>query len=219
MDLDVEVEQAAGGLQAQQAAADHRGAARPCGVVADGGAVVERAEHEDAAAVAAGLGEQAFHRRDKRRAAGGDDQLVVGLDAAVGAHHLALLPVHARHRDAGVQADVVLLVPGERVDEDVLRVVGACQDARQQDPVVVAVRLVAEDRDVEPRRVARDHLLHQPRAGHAVANHHQPFPRLHGRALRSDALTRAAHTLNSGILLIGSSAVLVSLLADCSSGK
>ncbi len=50
-----------------------------------------------------------------------------------------------------------------------LGVLSAAQDVRQQDAVVVAVRLVAEHDDVELLRpAAREHLLDGARAGHAV---------------------------------------------------
>ena len=73
--------------------------------------------------------------------------------------------------DAGMQRDAVRRVPRQRVDDDVVRPVSAGEHARQQDAVVVAVRLVAEDRDVEQlAAAARQHVFDETGAGHAVAD-------------------------------------------------
>ena len=74
------------------------------------------------------------------------------------------------HADAEV--DAVLSIPLEPVDHDVVGVLFAGEHRREQHAVVVDVRLVAEDRDVEARRVLQD-LLEARHAGHAVADHHQ----------------------------------------------
>ena len=108
VDLDVELQETARGLEAEQAAADHRGAAGRGGVVADGRAVVQRPEDEDAAAVLPGVGDQPFERRHEGRAAGGDHQLVVRLDAPVVADHLAPVAIdrarRGRRRGGGCRA-------------------------------------------------------------------------------------------------------------------
>ena len=118
---------------------------------------------------------------------------------------------------AGVEHDAVLRVPRQRVDEDVLGLVASGQHAREQDAVVVAVRLVAEHGDRErAASAAGEHLLDQPGAGHAVADHDQTPRAAHAGCPAAAVATRAAHTLNSGIRLIGSSAAFVNRLADCS---
>ena len=90
---------------------------------------------------------QALDRRHEGAAAGGDDQLVVGRRRGRRRRRpCRALAVDARDARARVQGHAVLGVPVERVDEDVLGVVGAGQDAREEDAVVVAVRLVAEHR-------------------------------------------------------------------------
>ena len=63
-------------------------------------------------------------------------------------------PVDLRHPGAGMERDAVLLVPVERIDEDLARALGAAQDVRQQNAIVVAVGLVAEHGDVELVRPA-----------------------------------------------------------------
>src|SRR5438105_1371656 len=78
---------------------------------------------------------------------------------------------------------------------------------RQKDAVVVAARLVAEDRDVEVLAAAAgEHVLDQAGARHAVADHDEPLPSAHSTCAPA---TCTAHTLNSGMPLVGSSAGLV----------
>ena len=55
--------------------------------------------------------------------------------------------IHIDDAHAQAQADAVLLIPFERIDRDVLGGPLARQHRREQDAVVVDVRLVAEDRD------------------------------------------------------------------------
>ena len=74
-----------------------------------------------------------------------------------------------------MQADAVVDVPVVAVEDDVVLVLLAGQHRRQHDPVVVAVRLVAEDGDPELLAAAAlEHLLDEPGAGHAVADDDQP---------------------------------------------
>ena len=169
--------QPAGGLQAEQAAADHH---RPAvvvvlGVVDHPAGVVDRAEREDAGQQLAVVGAQALDRRHERAAAGGDDQHVVRGDLSVIAVDQLGEPVDPGGPHAGVQGDVVLDVPGQAVEEDVGVGLLAGQHVGEHDPVVVAVRLVAEHGDGELfRAAAGQDLLDRAGAGHAVADHHQP---------------------------------------------
>ena len=77
-DLDAALAQAAGGLQAEQATADHHGAPRTGRGFADRAHVRQGAEREHARAMQAGDG------RNPRRGAGGEHQVVVLELAAVG---------------------------------------------------------------------------------------------------------------------------------------
>ena len=53
------------------------------------------------------------------------------------------------------------------------------EHARQQDAVVVPVRLVAEDGHVEPiGTVPGEQIVDEPGAGHAVADHDQAVTRV-----------------------------------------
>ena len=95
------------------------------------------------------------------------------------------------------------------------RVVGAGQDTREQDAVVVAVRLVAEHRDVEPLAAAPgQQVFDESGAGHAVADDDESGFGGQGMSSLPQGETRTAQTLNSGIRLIGSSASLVRRLTD-----
>jgi hypothetical protein len=183
-DVEAAARQAARRLEAEQAAADHRGRLHVGGAGQHALAVLERAEHVDAVLVGhrlAGAGAvrrlgrgQVLERRHERHRSGGDDQRVVGFGAAVGAVDDLGLPVDAGGADAGVQRHVVVGVPVERIDEDVVRLLGSGEHARQQDPVVVAVRLVAEHGDAEAIAVGTgEHVLDEAGARHAVADDHE----------------------------------------------
>jgi hypothetical protein len=154
-DLDVEPprRQPAGGFEAEETAADDRGAPHVRGAREHALAVLERAEDEDARLVGArriGLGRaQPLERRHERDAAGGEHERVVGRQSAVAAAHEAPIAIDRLDPHAGVQRHAVVGVPLERVDEDVLGLLRAGEHAREQDAVVVAVRLVAEHRHVE----------------------------------------------------------------------
>ena len=93
-----------------------------------------------------------------------DDRALVGADALGGA-------VDGDDALAGIERDGVFVVPGERVEKDLAGVGDAAEHVRQQDAVVVAVGLVAENGDVEHRRtIACEDLLDGADAGHAVAD-------------------------------------------------
>src|SRR4051794_36921703 len=107
-----------------------------------------------------------------------------------------------------MQRDVVVGVPGRRRQVDVVERRAPRQEVRQQDAVVGAVGLGAEDGDRHPvLRVAGAQLLDEAGAGHAVADDD------HLGALHAARSTRTAQTLNSGIFEIGSSAGLVTRFA------
>ena len=179
MHLAAMVDEAVRGFQAQQAAADHRGAAALLRLRHDAIAVVDAAEAEHARPHLTVGTVHAGHGWNKRAAAGRDQQLVVALaDAARGDDGLArpidLLDPGARAR---MQLDAALPVPVERIDENLARVLGAAENVREQDAVVVAVGLVAEHDEVElPRAAASDHLLDRTRSGHAISDDNEsPF--------------------------------------------
>jgi hypothetical protein len=115
----------------------------------------------------------ARNRRNKGCRAGGKEQAVVGSHSAVLSYHFTLDAVDFGDRLASVQRDAVLLVPGKIVQHDVLQRHLAGQYGREQDAVVVAVRLAAEDRDLVELGRNLEQFFERPAAGHAVADHHQ----------------------------------------------
>jgi hypothetical protein len=174
MHLAAELQEPARGLEAQEAAADHHGLRPWPGRLHDAVRVVQRAEGEDAGPQSGALGRHAGDGRDEGAAAGGDQQLVIGFDPALGGAHLPGRPVDLDHAMPGMQPDRVLLVPAELVEEDLVRLLHPTQHVREQDPVVIAVRLVAEHGDVEELgATAAEDLLDSARTRHAVADDNQ----------------------------------------------
>jgi hypothetical protein len=114
--------QAVGGFQPEQAAADHHGAAPPLGVADHRGGVVQGAEAEDTQGESAVVHPHAVHGWEERPAAGSDDQLVVPHNRAVVSEDNAGEPVDPHHPHPGTEDDPVLLVPVQRVEEDLLEV-------------------------------------------------------------------------------------------------
>ncbi len=159
--------EAVGRLQAQQAAADdHR-------VAVLRGRLDHRVGVGDVAVADHALQVLAGHRQDEGHRAGGDQQAVVlGLGAVIG-HDLALDAVDRRHRLAQVQRDAVVLVPVERVEDDLVERLLAGQHGGEQDAVVVGMGLGAEHGDVVQVRRDLQQLFQGAHAGHAVADHHQ----------------------------------------------
>ena len=78
--------------------------------------------------------------------------------------------------NADAQVDVVALIPLDGIQDDVVRGLLAGENGRQHDAVVVDVRLVAEDGDLELRRVLQD-LLEAGHPRHAVADDHEALHR------------------------------------------
>ena len=217
VNVETEVQQAARRFQPEQPAADDRRAAGASGALADLLAVVECSEDEGARSQPAVIGAQPGDGRDERPAAGGEHEHVEG-DAQVAAgRHATRGQVDMVHPRAGVERHAVGGIPLDRVDRDVARVVGPGQDAREQDAVVVAVRFVTEDGDIEPLAAASgQQVFDESGAGHAVADDDESSFGGQGRSSLPQGETRTAQTLNSGIRLIGSSASLVRRLTGSS---
>ena len=133
--------------------------------------VVEGAEAVDAVGKGLVVGPQPGHRREERSASGGQDQLVVPHAGAVVGVHDARERVDPHHPDPGPEVDVVVGVPVQRVQVDLRRIVAPGKHIRQQDAVVVSVRLVAEHRHVVGfTAAAGEDLLDRADARHAVAD-------------------------------------------------
>jgi hypothetical protein len=172
-DVHAALHQAIGRFQAQQAAADDdrfpellRGLDHRVGVG-------DVAVGDHALQVLAG------HGQDEGVGAGAQQQAVICLLGAIVRAHDALDPVDLHHPLARVQPDAVLLVPLPGVQHDLVQRLLARQHRRQQDAVVVRVRLRTEHADLVQLRLDLQQLLEGAHAGHAVADHHQ-FHLLHG---------------------------------------
>ena len=77
---------------------------------------------------------------------------------------------------ARVKGDPLGRVPRHGIDKDVVGLVAAREDAREKNAVVVAAGFVAEHHDVEAIAAsARDEIVHEPRAGHAVSDDDEPL--------------------------------------------
>ncbi len=94
--------EAFGGFKAKQAAADHGGSSGLFGPLGDAFAVVQCAEDEHTLKIDAG------DRRDKRTAAGGEDEFVVMDLGSTGEHELGVLAGCADGLGAFEEGDVVL---------------------------------------------------------------------------------------------------------------
>ncbi len=115
----------------------------------------------------------ARHRDDERLGTGRQQQAVVTQFDTGARTHDAAMPIDAHHRIASVQLDAVLPIPLRRIEHDVVHALVARQQRRQQDAVVIAVRLGAEHGDVVQVRRQLEQLFHRAHASHAIADHRQ----------------------------------------------
>ena len=171
------VHQAGSGLQPQQPAADNRRLLGPGRGISDNlPAVVQRAKDKRPFLIGPFVGNQPVHRRHKRHAAGGDDQLVIRQQQAAGAIGHLPLAVNPNDGNASVEGNAVGRVPLPRVDEYVRGPVRPGEDARQQDAVVIPAILVANHGNVIAVLPAQGHhFLNKAGPRHSVADHHQPL--------------------------------------------
>ena len=177
--------QAARGLEAEQAAADHHR------LHAGSGALQQLAACRRASGRRRRSLVESRDRRLERRAAGREQQRVVRGHAPIVARDGFQLGIDVDDADAEAKPDVVVLIPLERVQRDLVRRPLAGEHRRQQDAVVVDVRLVTEHRDRELRRVLQD-LLDAGDARHAVADDDESLHRCHPQR---EGSTRTAHCL------------------------
>jgi hypothetical protein len=173
--------EAARGLESEQAAADDDGARGRPGAGDERARVVECAEDEHAVLV------EAVNRRHPRGAARREEQRVVRRRRAVGGRDRLRGGVDVDDARPQAQVDAARAVPVERVEDDVVGGLLAGQHRREQHAVVVDVRLVAEDGDVEVGLVG-EHVLEAGHAGHAVAHEDQPCTRRRSSHRRSGGM-------------------------------
>ena len=163
--------QAVGGLQPQQAAANHHGVPVLRSRVDHGLRIGNVAVGQHAVQILAG------NRQHEGVGAGGQNQPVVGhadgLARAAHRVHGAPGTVHLGHGAAGVQGDAMLGIPRPVVEHDLLQRLLPRQHGREQDAVVVGMRLRAEDGDLV--QIGRDleQLFERAHPRHAIADHHQ----------------------------------------------
>jgi hypothetical protein len=125
--------------------------------------VFQRAESEDAVLV------QSVDPRHPGGAARGEEKGVVRRDAAVTARDGLRIGINVNDANADTQIDMVALIPLDGVQDDVVGGLLAGEHRRQHDAVVVDVRFIAEDSDLELWRVLQD-LFEAGHPGHAVAD-------------------------------------------------
>ena len=159
--------QAVGRFQAEQAAADHHR------MLVGLGGVDHRLGVGNVAVTNHALQAVAGNWQDKRRGPGSDQQAVIfGLGAVFG-DDFALDPVDLHHLAVEQQLDVVVQVPIQIVEHDLFEGLLTGQYRRQQDAVVVGVRLGAEHGDVVQLVAQLEQFFQGANPGHAVADHHQ----------------------------------------------
>ena len=225
LDVQAVALQRAGGLEAEQPAAHHDRLLAAADGVEHRPRLVDGAEAVDAGQQLAVVGADALHRRDERVAAGGEHEVVVRAWRCRRRRRTSLAAVSIRSaRTPARRIDAVVGVPVVAVEDDVVLVLLAGQHRRQHDPVVVAVRLVAEDGDPElVAAAALEHLLDEAGAGHAVADDDQPgagvevVVQVQGREALGAAAEDRGHQTSTSPRSTTSSPVTPSGAAACSS--
>ena len=169
-------------LEPEQSAADHHGAAlglRRFDHGLDVGNVAEAAHIGQA---------EAWNRRHHRLRAGREQQFVVRHGTAVIEHDLPRRAVDRHGSSAKHQPNAAFGVPARPVDDDLIERLISGQHRRQQDAVVVRVRLGADDRDLVTVGCARQALFQCAHSRHAVADDNEPWASpavaLHGAITR-----------------------------------
>jgi hypothetical protein len=169
--LHAATQEAVGGFDAEQAAADHRGALVSTGRFEHLFDIVDAAKADHARQVSA------RQWKHERLGARGDQQTVVRHFHALARMHAPATPIDRHHRIARMQRDAVFRIPFARVEHDLVRALLAAQQHRQQDAVVIAVGLRAEHRDVVQAGCELQQLFHRAHAGHAIADNDKLGPR------------------------------------------
>jgi hypothetical protein len=143
---------------------------RPCAY----SAIFERTKYEQTRLVLAIFERQARDRRNVRAAARSDDQLVIGFDCSIASQNALRFSKNRIGLHADVQRDAIVAIPIQRIQINFAFALASVQHVREQNAVVVAVRLIAEHSDLElPGAIARQDLLDSASAGHAIADYHK----------------------------------------------
>ena len=156
-------------LQPQEAAADHHRVPEPLRGVDHGVNVLDVPEGNDTRQIMAGNGQH------KGIGTGGQQQSVVRFGRAVIRNHLSSATIDFPDRLAGMQRDSVFRIPGRIIEHDVVDGFLAGKYRRQQNAVVIAVRLGPEDGDVVAVGDDLEQFFQRAHPRHAVADQHQFF--------------------------------------------
>ena len=170
--------QAARCLEAEQSTADHNRSHARSGLLEQLPRVVERPEGEHP------ISFEPRDRRLERGTTGCQQQRVVLGHAPIVTGDGFHLGIDVDDADAQAKTDVVVLIPLEGIQGDLVGRPLAREHRRKEDAVVVDVRLITEHRDCELRRVLQN-LLNAGHTRHAIANDDEPFHR--------EGSTRTAH--------------------------
>jgi len=82
--------------------------------------------------------------------------------------------------NSGMDRDAILLIPLERIQKDIFHFVRAGNNTRQEDAVVISMRLFAEHDNVEVfLAIAAGQFFNESSAGHSVADDNQSFNVFH----------------------------------------
>ena len=120
----------------------------------------------------------ARHRQHERIRTGGEQQAIIFGSGAVFGDHQALDAIDFRNLLAEVERDVVFLIPVDIVQHDVFDGLFACEHRREQDAVVVRIRLGTEHGDLIDIGGDLQEFFESAHTRHAVADHDQ-FQLLH----------------------------------------
>ncbi len=173
-------------LETEQPAADHDGFRGSAGRVDHALDVVDVAIRDDAVEI------DARQRQHDGVRARREQEPVVRRDGVALAADLSPGAIYLDDTLAGDEPDAVLRIPIDGVEHDVVDRLLGREHRREQDTVVVAVRLGAEDRDLVGLGRELDELLDCTHAGHAVADQHElAFSLLSHRALVPSVTTVA----------------------------
>ena len=112
-------------------------------------------------------------RDDEGVGARGQQQAVIGHRQPRAGTHGPFDPVDGLHRVPGVQGYAVLGIPVTAVEDDLIHRLLPGQDRREQDAVVVGVRLGTEDGDVVEVRLQLEEFLDGTHPRHAVTDQDQ----------------------------------------------
>jgi hypothetical protein len=168
-DLHALLHQTIRGLEAEQPAADHDRVLILAGRGQHALDIGEIAEADDPRQILA------RHRQQKRIRTGSQQQAIIACLGAIFGHDLAVTSIDTDDLLALVQGDAMIGIPGIVIQDDVGEFFLAAQHRRQQDAIVVDLRLGAEHGDIVFLRRELEQLLNGADAGHTIADDHQLF--------------------------------------------